>query len=561
MALAAPPVFTASLDRESVTVNETATLTLSFEGGSPTKLPDMPVITNLTIDGPRGRGNTISYVNGQTTSIYTFTYAVIASHEGTYMIPALAAEIDGHVARSAPVSLWVGPPVKLPPNSGNAFLNLMVPKTNLFLGEVLPLEIKIYFLAMNAREVPQFEKEGFTIGTKFPQSGKTVSLYNNRRYYTVSLYNYAIPVKAGKLTLGPATMPVQIPRPNGPADFFGQPLEWTDATLQSEALGINVQPLPYDNRPASFNGAVGNFTMTVDASPTNVAVGDPITVKIQITGTGALDTLTLPNQTGWDRFKLYPPTSELQTSDNLGITGTKTFKLTAVPLSMDMRELPGYQFSYFDPDQKSFRTLTHPPIPLTLRPSAASLPPANLPASPAAGDGTQPPRDIAGLKQRMGTLAQIQPPLAVRGWFMLAQFIPVALWLSLLARRKRAERLAANPQLRRQRLVDRIVRDGVKALKRAAQQNDAETFFATAFRLLQEQLGERLDRPASAITESVLEDPALVSRLPEETLEAMRDLFHTLNAARYAPQSSDTELLSLAVTVEDALNVLKQLQA
>ena len=47
----------------------------------------------------------------------------------------------------------------------------------------------------------------------------------------------------------------------------------------------------------------------------------------------------------------------------------------------------------------------------------------------------------------------------------------------------------------------------------------------------------------------------------EETLAAMHDLFHTLNQARYAPQSTNAELVSLAVNVEDALNILKNLQA
>ena len=149
----------------------------------------------------------------------------------------------------------------------------------------------------------------------------------------------------------------------------------------------------------------------------------------------------------------------------------------------------------------------------------------------------------------------------MRGWFILVQFIPVAVWLSLLIRRKSAERLAANPHLRRQRLVAQIVREGLKKLNLAAQQNDPETFFATAFHLLQEQLGERLDRPASAITEAVLDEPALVNRLPEETLAALHDLFHTFNQARYAPQSTNAELVSLAVTVQDALNILKQLNA
>ena len=52
--------------------------------------------------------------------------------------------------------------------------------------------------------------------------------------------------------------------------------------------------------------------MTVTAGPTNVAVGDPITVRVQISGHGALDALTLPDQPAWRDFKTYPPTSKVK---------------------------------------------------------------------------------------------------------------------------------------------------------------------------------------------------------------------------------------------------------
>jgi len=42
-----------------------------------------------------------------------------------------------------------------------------------------------------------------------------------------------------------------------------------------------------------------------------------------------------------------------------------------------------------------------------------------------------------------------------------------------------------------------------------------EAFFATLFRLLQEQLGERLELPASSITEAVIEEHLRPRGVPE----------------------------------------------
>src|ERR1039458_2584419 len=71
---------------------------------------------------------------------------------------------------------------------------------------------------------------------------------------------------------------------------------------------------------------------------------------------------------------------------------------------------------------------------------------------------------------------------------------------------KRTDNLANNPRLRRQRAVAQLVASGMDDLKKYAAANQPDELFATLFRLLQEQLGERLDCPASAITENVIEE-------------------------------------------------------
>ena len=106
--------------------------------------------------------------------------------------------------------------------------------------------------------------------------------------------------------------------------MFGRLVDWQNVTLQSDPHPLQVLPLPKENVPPGFTGAVGNYTVTITASPTgDIAAGDPITVKVQITGRGSLESVTLPSQTGWEQFKIYPPTSDFQPagSDPLGMSG------------------------------------------------------------------------------------------------------------------------------------------------------------------------------------------------------------------------------------------------
>ncbi len=330
--------------------------------------------------------------------------------------------------------------------------------------------------------------------------------------------------------------------------------------MSAEPETLTALPLPNENVPADFNGAVGNYSMTVTAGPTNVTAGDPVTVRVQISGRGAFDSLALPAQNAWGDFKTYPPTTKLDTTDALGLQGTKTFEQVVVPQNADIKALPAFAFSFFDPDQKRYRTLTQPAIPLVVRPGG-SVPAPTVPRPPrAAQDNPPPAQDIVHIKPRLGMVAQIGPPLVRQPWFLALQAIPLFAWLSAVAWRRRTEQLANNPRLRRRRQVAQIIRQGLLELQQLAAANKSDDFFATLSRLLQEQLGERLDLPASAITEAVIEERLRPRGVPETTLAPLHELFQTCNLARYAPIKTSQELAAIIPKLEAVLRELRGLK-
>jgi hypothetical protein len=138
------------------------------------------------------------------------------------------------------------------------------------------------------------------------------------------------------------------------------------------------------------------------------------------------------------------------------------------------------------------------------------------------------------------------------------QVVPPAIWLALLLNRKRHERLANNPRLRRRQEVAHKVRLGVNELRAQAKANGSETFFAIVLRLLQEQIGERLDLPPNAITEAVVEERLRPGGVPAELCELVQELFQICNRARYAPVKSSEELSAVVPKAEQALRGLQQ---
>jgi hypothetical protein len=559
--------FTVSFDRSPITLGESAVLSLTFEGGPPTALPALPPIPNLQFSDPPGRTSQYTFVNGVTSTTESYTYTVTPTQPGDYTIPALTAQAGGQAVTSQPVKLIVLKPGAPPPVTGPGaedpvvFLRLVVPRQKVFVGEIIEarLELCLREDVLNAGNLQMnpVPAEGFTVG-KMVQGQKSQTRMGNANYAVFPWTMIFTAAKAGTLTLGPPTLTLDLYF--GPVDFFGRPTRSQHASPTGDAVTLQSVPLPDANKPPGFNGAVGDYSLSVSAAPTNIAVGDPITVTIQITGRGAVDSLSLPDQTGWQQFKLYPPTSDYQSGDQLDLTGTKTFKLTIVPETMDVKEVPPFSFSFFVPDLNSYRTLTQPAVPLIVRPSAASLPPPIISEAGNTSDTPHATEDIGRIKPWLGVVSPLQPPLVARPWFLALQGVPVLAWVCLLVRRRQSDRLAANPRLRRQRQVEQTLRGGLRDLREHAAANQSEAFFAALFHLLQERLGERLDLPASAITEAVLDERLRPLRVPEQTLDRLRELFQTCNQARYAPQTSTEELTSLVPKVESALNELKNLK-
>lgn len=551
--------FTATLDRDTLALGENATLSLNFEGAQPRNVP-APNVPGLQIV-QTGNATSFSLINGAMSSTLTVTFTVTPQRTGEFAIPALTADVGGQQLSTAPLKLIVSKaaaPSAEAMNSGNevAFLKLIFSKQKIYTGESVIARLELYLRddvsGLNGFQLTGSTTDGFSAGktAELPNQRRRVQV-GNRAYTVIPLTLPLTAVKTGALTLGPFTANVVVVLPGG---FFG---EQRQVTLATETANVTALPLPEENKPANFSGAIGNFTMNATAGPTTVTVGDPVTVRVKISGHGSLDALTLPPQDAWQNFKTYPPTTKLEISDPFGFQGTKTFEQIISPLNNDVHELPPVHFDFFNPEDGQYHSLKSTALPLTVR-AAGSSP---LPALAANKNEEKPGQDILPIKQDLGALENKSIPLLARPIFIAAQSLPVLAFLAAFIWRKRTDSLANNPRLRRQRAVAALLASGTTDLKKFAAANQSEEFFATLFRLLQEQLGERLDCPASAITENVIDGHSLLRSAPPAIRNGLHGLFQHCNQARYAPVRGSAELNSVAEQFEKVVGELQELNA
>jgi hypothetical protein len=549
----------AALERQTIMAGETASLQITVEGGTPQSAENFPPLPGLSI---RYQGNQQQFtsINGRSSFRHVLTYAITASQPGQYQLPAIRITVDGAAYATQPLALTVTKR-EIPSENRPAFVRLLAPRSELYVGELMPIEAQLYVTDADNLQAPQIKSESFIVH-KQAQHTRSRTQMGQTIYNVISFKMSVSAVKAGKLTLGPAEMTfvlnVRLERnPNDVFGIFGR-VQRRQVTVASPAVEINVLPLPA-NAPPEFTGAIGSFDWKVEANPKEVTAGDPITLRAVVSGTGNLDNLKFP-EVNWADFKLYPASSTMESADPLGLEGSKTFEQVVIPQNASVREIPALAIAYFDPAQKAYVKLAQPAIGIAVKPSSAAAAVPTVARTENQPDEEPAERtDIVHIKMRAGPLATVAPPLIRQPWFLAFQALPLLAYAGLTIWRKRRDHLANNPRLRRKLRTQKTVASGLADLRQLAAANNAADFHALVFRLLQEQLGERLDLPASAITEAVIDERLPQRGAPPTLLNQLHALFRLCNQARYAPVQTNAELLAIARDLENALNELQHL--
>ena len=311
---------TAAFSSEFLQVGQGSVLSLTFEGASPDTAPAAPKIENAQVYG-NGQSTQWRSINGVATVSVTYNFLVMPLKAGELTVSSVTASAGGQRLTSSPIKTKVLTPdqVQAAQEDGAtklAWIKVELPKKEAYLGEVIPAQIQVYATAADNLQLHQFKAEGFTLGkATHTTQGRVVE--NNMAYYVVTFHMPIAARKLGRLPVGPAecTLNVQVPTdprnrndPFAQLDLFGR-YQMKPMRITSQIEELNVLPLPTNNVPPNFNGAVGSFAINVTAGPTNLAAGDPITFRVEVQARGTLDDLNLPEQSGWREFKTYPATS------------------------------------------------------------------------------------------------------------------------------------------------------------------------------------------------------------------------------------------------------------
>ena len=394
---------TAAVSDESTDVGASIDYTITVNGATDGNVPENINVDGLTITyvGPNTQvsiGNMFgSGSHVQRSVIHTFS--VTPGHAGDFTIPSQQVVVDGKIYTTRPVSFKVGGSGSASSGDGGGdqiyMAEFVLPSTSAYIGEAIPLEMRLYVdarIPAQVLELPDVTADGCTL-QKVTKPAPSQVERNGHEYNMVTYKTAVTAARAGKVTLGPGTIPVlmRIPEKQTRRRFPGSPFQDPffqnmpdpfqmmtqpkQIAVKADPVELNIKPLPAQGQPASFAGAVGTFAFSSSAKPQMVEAGDPITVTMKISGRGDFDRVTAPQISDAAGWKTYPPSGKFEADDDVGISGSKTFQMAVIAQAKKTAS-PSVEWSYFDPIKEQYVTLKSEGTPIKIEgePAASVTP-------------------------------------------------------------------------------------------------------------------------------------------------------------------------------------------
>ena len=545
---------TATVDKNVIESGDRIVLQVTVSGSSSPalKVPQMNDF-NVYAGGQRTQSS-FSFLNGKMSSSTSviYDYTLNPKGAGKFTIPPFTVESGGKVFKSAPIPVEVSkgappPPQAARPDGGaqntggnDLFVRVDLNKNRVYVNEPITMTFGFYN-RVNLAGQPQYtppDTTGFWKEDLPPQINSSRNGYN-----VVELKTALFPAAPGQYAIGAASLvcPVQV-RGQGD-DFFGGFFGGTkNVRLDSKPVQVTVLPLPEEGKPADFSGTVGRFGISAAVDKRDVKTNDAVTLTVGISGTGNVKAISEPKLLLSDEFKKYETVSDLNINkDNYEVKGSKVFKTVLVPRKAGKLTSPQVKYTYFDPADKKYRTISSDPITLNVAQGPKEdTGYANLPSMPQAEGIRVFDSDIRFMKQA-GRHTYERALLYKSPVYILITLIPFFAWVSILGSRKlKSSREENAAYFKASRAYSKALKS-LKPLGNTAHKLKREEYLGKLEAAYSEYIGNKINRPAAGL--SVGEIKVILSgKIKEAGLaESAVGVFEELHFQRYAPSGSENK--------------------
>lgn len=501
-------------------------------------------------------------VNGHTSSStsVTYTYILSATKNGSFTIPAAHASVNGKTIHSNEVHIKVSGTAQQG-NSGSGqrsqsggqtrsagthisgsdlFIKVSANKSHVHEQEPILLTYKVYTLVdltSLSGKMPDL-KSFYTREVPLPQEKSfKIESHNGRPYRTVTWQQYVMfPQTTGKLEIPSITYEGMVVLQNRNVDpfeaFFNGGSGYMEVKKEITAPGLTITVDPLPARPTNFSGGVGTFTLSAQLDKAEVKANDPVTFRVVVSGTGNLKLIKQPVVNLPKDFDQYDAkiTDQTKLTTN-GIEGSMVYDILVVPRHQGKYEVQPVEFTYFDTQSNSYKTLRSQPFTIQVAKGDGS----GGVASFSSEEVKQLNKDIRYIKTDATRLRAVDEFFFGSAFYWISLAVLLAVFISLFVifrhraienanigkmRGKRANKVA----VRRLRVADKLLKAG--------KQNE---FYDEVLRALWGYVGDKLDMPVTQLSRENISQQLTERGVDDETVSLFIGALDECEFARYAP--------------------------
>lgn len=564
--------FTATISKNPVTVGERFQITFSVNAeGSNFKAPDFKGFSVLS--GPSQSQN-IQIINGAMSRSLSFSFLLSADKIGDYTINPAYISSDGKQLKSNSVQIKVLPESDAQKQQrqqeaehekslgdqatkilkDNIFVRLNISKKDVFQGEQVTATYKLFIhpelniVQLNPSKIPSFN--GF-----WAQELNTDKISWQREIVNGIPYNSAVikqvvlfPQRSGKLTIDPyefdviARLKVQTRRrSNDPfSSFFDDPFfggSYRDFPYKpkSETYTINVKPLP-SSAPSSFEGAVGSLSLDAWLDKNNVKAGEPITLKVKISGKGNLKLIQQLKVNFPPDFELYDP----KTIDNIsisagGATGNISFEYLAIPRNAGKFKIEPIEFSYFDLSKNAFTTVKSTEFDITVDKNENQQLINNVVTGIRKEEVQLIGKDIRFIKLNINNFEKNRTSLLFSNLFWLFVLLPFILFFIIIFWLRKRRNLHADISLFKNKRATKVSSKRLSIAKKYMIKLEYDKFYEEINKALWGYVSDKLFMPYAELTKDKTRETLNSKGVDEAIINEFLDTLDAAEYARYAP--------------------------
>jgi hypothetical protein len=518
--------------------------------------------------------SSIQIVNGRMdrTFMQTYTYILSASQEGEFNIEPANVSVEGKRVTSNKLTIKVV--AASSPQSGGGqtrqqstqsqsgglsskdlYLRAIPDKKTAVVGEQVIITYRIYtrvpVSSLSVTKLSSFP--GFWTKNLLDNNAslqQSTQIIDGEEYVLADVRKVALfPQKSGKLVIEPMELEcvAQIrsqQSQQGSRDpfesffndpFFNRNIQNVPKTLISEAVTIDVEPVPVARRPQQFNGAVGQFGFQSAIDRNEIKANEAINISFTITGSGNLELFDMPQPVFPADFEVYDPkiVTDIKTSTS-GVSGSRKAEFLVIPRFAGNYRIEPVEFVYYDPRKKEFITLRSQTFDIMVEKGAADSGKDVVYSSAQEGIrylGS----DIRHIKSKGKKLRPVGSFFFASPLYFILIFGSIALFVSALLWTRKQEHLRQNQSLLRNRKATKVARKRLLNAEKHLKKKEQNEFYAEISQALWGYISDKFTIPRSELSFETVQIALKEKNAPEELTEQFTQTLNNCEYARFAP--------------------------